>query len=78
MVSRGEVQSLNTNSQQKPYDGTLKGLFGEQAAWIIPYLLPAVKLQGDSWDAEHNIEINRSTLQVDLLYKALYRQDHVR
>jgi len=74
---------LKNNPNQQLYDGTLKGLFGEQAAWIIPYLLPMARLEAtplgaeEETKAELNIEINRTTLKADLLYKALYRQRHI-
>lgn len=78
MILRGAVSPLETHHlPHKPYDGTLKGLLGAQAPWIVPYLLPGAKLQIDPWDGERNIEINRSTLQVDLLYKALYRHQYI-
>lgn len=68
---------MKNHPYQQPYDSTLKGLFGEQAAWIIPYLLPMAELKGDPLDAEHNIEINRTTLKADLLYEAFYKWRHV-
>ncbi|HWS82642.1 MAG TPA: hypothetical protein VN207_00115 [Ktedonobacteraceae bacterium] len=83
---------MRNNPYQQPYDGTLKGLFGKQAALIIPYLFPMIRLEATPLEAEDepgeeagakekaekktgaelNIEINRSTLKADLLYRAFY------
>ena len=74
---------MKNNPNQQQYDGTLKGLFGEQAAGIIPYLLPMAQLEATPLGAEKetgaelNIEINRTTLKADLLYKALYKWRHI-
>src|SRR5712692_9205919 len=55
------------------YDNTLKALFGEEAAEIIPTLLPGATLVG-----ECNIEIDRSKLQADLVYNILRKgQPHI-
>lgn len=51
-----------------PYDGTLKALFGDEAAEILPLLLPGTELLHD-----HNIEIDRTTLKADLVYNTLYK-----
>jgi hypothetical protein len=74
---------LTNYPHHQVYDSTLKGLFGEQAAWIVPYLLPMAKLEATPLEAEEeteaqlNIEINRTTLKADLLYKALYKYKHI-
>ena len=50
------------------YDQTLKALFGEEVAEILPLLLPEAEYLG-----EQNIEIDRSILKADLVYQARYR-----
>jgi len=51
-----------------PYDSSLKALFGEEAAEILPHLIPGTELLHD-----HNIEIDRSQLKADLVYNTLYK-----
>src|SRR5579884_1971296 len=51
-----------------PYDSSLKALFGEEAAEILPHLIPGTELLHD-----HNIEIDRSQLKADLVYNVKYR-----
>lgn len=48
------------------YDTTLKSLFGEEAAKIVPMLVP-----GTQWIDEKNIELDRSTLKADLVYNVI-------
>ena len=50
------------------YDSTLKMLFGDEAADILPLLIPGTELLHD-----HNIEIDRSQLRADLVYNILYK-----
>jgi hypothetical protein len=55
------------------YDGTLKALFGSDAAEILPILLPGTELLHDQ-----NIELDRSQLRADLVYNILYdRLPHI-
>src|SRR5215471_1754874 len=54
--------------QVQPYDGTLKTLFGDEAAEILPQLLPGTELLHDQ-----NIEIDRTTLKADLVYNTRYK-----
>jgi hypothetical protein len=88
---------LKNDPEQQLYDATLKGLFEEQAAGIVPYLLPLAQLEAIPLEveeeaeneteegtevekkagAELNIEINRSTLKADLLYRLLYKHKHI-
>lgn len=63
-VSEQEVQ---------PYDRALKSLFGDEAAEILPNLVPESEFLG-----EENIEIDRTTLKADLVYHILYKgQPHI-
>ena len=74
---------MTNHPRHQVYDSTLKGLFGEQATWIVPYLLPMAQLEAtplgaeEETEAQLNIEINRTTLKADLLYKALYKYKHI-
>jgi hypothetical protein len=52
-----------------PYDRTLKALFGDEAAEILPQLLPGTELLHDQ-----NIEIDRTTLKADLVYNTHYKR----
>jgi hypothetical protein len=54
--------------QAPVYDSTLKALFGDEAAEIVPRLIPGTELLHD-----HNIEIDRSQLRADLVYNVKYR-----
>jgi hypothetical protein len=55
-------------SQPHEYDNTLKALFGDEAAEILPHLLPGAEVI-----SEQNIEIDRSKLRADLVYNIIYR-----
>jgi len=74
---------LKDNTQAKSlkqpqlYDTTLKALFGDEATQIIPYLLPGAELLGEPSDEERNIEIDRSTLKADLVYRIRYKGELV-
>ncbi len=57
-----------TQRESQPYDRALKSLFGDEAAEILPRLIEGVELIG-----EQNIEIDRSTLRVDLVYNVMYK-----
>jgi hypothetical protein len=54
--------------QSQPYDRALKSLFGNEAAEILPNLLP-----GSIYIDEQNIEVDRTTLRADLVYNIRYR-----
>lgn len=59
--------------QPQQYDSTLKALFSNEAAEILPRLLPHIELLG-----EQNIEIDRTTLKADLVYFTHYKgQPHI-
>jgi hypothetical protein len=57
----------NTREPQE-YDNSLKALFGDEAATILPQLLPGTELID-----EQNIEIDRSKLRADLVYIHCYQ-----
>ncbi len=57
-----------SQDQSQPYDRALKSLFGNEAAEILPNLLP-----GSAFIGEQNIEIDRTTLRADLVYNIQYR-----
>jgi hypothetical protein len=57
-----------SQDQSQPYDRALKSLFGNEAAEILPNLLP-----GSTYISEQNIEIDRTTLRADLVYNIQYR-----
>ena len=60
-----------TDSAKKdshPYDSLVKHLFRSEARQIVRLLLPGAELVGDV-----NIEIDRSTLRVDLALKIRYK-----
>ena len=56
------------SQQYQPYDSALKSLFGNEAAEILPNLLP-----GSEFISEQNIEVDRTTLKPDLVYNIHYR-----
>ncbi len=67
-MAQPRKKASKENSKQIPeYDCTLKALFGEEAAEILPILLPGTQLLSD-----HNIEIDRSQMRADLVYNILY------
>jgi predicted transposase YdaD len=61
-------------SDSKPYDSTLKALFGELVGEIIPCLLSDARLQEGLPYNECNVEVNRTTLSIDLGYWILYKE----
>jgi len=54
--------------EPQEYDNSLKALFGDEAATILPQLLPGTELID-----EQNIEIDRSKLRADLVYNVLQK-----
>ena len=55
------------------FDQTLKALFGKEVADILPLLVPEARVLD-----EQNIELDRTTLKADLVYKASYKgQPHI-
>lgn len=57
----------STHNDPQPYDSLVKHLFRSEAKEIIPLLLQGAEVLSDQ-----NIEIDRSTLKVDLALKILY------
>ena len=55
-------------TQHQPYDHALKSLMGDQAAEIIPQLVPEAELV-----IEQNVEIKRELLRADLVYRIQYK-----
>jgi hypothetical protein len=60
--------TIMSQNESQPYDRALKSLLGDEVAEILPNLLP-----GSEFIDDHNIEIDRSTLQADLVYNIQYR-----
>ena len=58
----------SAKKDSQPYDSLVKHLFRSEAGKIIRLLLPGAELVGDV-----NIEIDRSTLRVDLALKICYK-----
>lgn len=62
-----------SEQEVQPYDRALKSLFGDEAAEILPNLVPESEFLH-----EENIEIDRTTLKADLVYDILYKgQPHI-
>jgi len=57
----------SAKKDSQPYDSLLKHLFRSEAGKIVPLLLQGAELISDK-----NIEIDRSTLRVDLALKIRY------
>ncbi len=64
-----DKQKQPKQKQAQEYDNTLKVLFGDEAAQILPRLVPGTQVH-----EEKNIEIDRSQLKADLVYRAKYRR----
>ena len=54
--------------EHQQYDSALKSLLGEEAAEIVPKILPESELV-----SEQNIEIDRTTLKADVVYNIKYK-----
>jgi hypothetical protein len=52
------------NPAHQPYDCTLKGLFKEEADGILSYLVPGLRLIGRPLEAERNVEIVRTVVNL--------------
>ncbi len=61
--------------ESKPYDGILKALFGEQAEEIVSSLLPEAHRPEGLVDTELNVELNRTTLSIDIGRHIMYKGD---
>ncbi len=67
LSNKNEKEHDSMSKQHQPYDSALKSLFGNEAAEILPNLLP-----GAEFISEQNIEIGRTTLKPDLVYNIQY------
>ncbi len=71
-VRRSKGQNPPEEPQSKkdahPFDNLTKALFGLDGAKIIPELIPGVRVE-----AAQNIEIDRSKLKADLVFKIWYK-----
>ena len=71
-VHRSKGQKPPEEPQPKkdahPFDNLTKALFGLDGAKIIPELIPGVRVE-----AAQNIEIDRSKLKADLVFKIWYK-----
>jgi len=74
---KGGAYHLENNKEAQPYDSLLKALFGKEASEIISTLLPGAELLGDPRDEEQNIEIDRSMLKADLIFRIRYQAELV-
>jgi hypothetical protein len=74
-LSKNKRKPTKKSNDSKPFDSTLKALFGKQAEEAIACLLPDARLQGGLPDDELNVEINRNTLSIDLGYGILYKRE---
>lgn len=59
---------MRPRTEPQHYDNTLKALFGDEAAQILPQLLSETELAG-----EQNIGIDRSKLKTDLVYNIKHK-----
>ena len=68
--SKGQNPSEEPQPKKDPhlFDNLTKALFGLDGAKIIPELIPGVQVE-----AAYNIEIDRSKLKADLVFKILYK-----
>jgi hypothetical protein len=68
-VERAERKEMqHSSSEPHAYDNSLKALFGDEVAQILPKLLPDAEVV-----SEQNIEIDRTKLKADLVYNIVYR-----
>jgi hypothetical protein len=67
-ISRKGGKLVKQKQQTQIYDETLKSLFGQEIAEILPILLP-----GAEFLSESNIEIDRTIVKADLLFWARYK-----
>jgi hypothetical protein len=59
---------MSSAADTQPYDGSIKTIFKNDAANILPHLLP-----GTIWQETLDIEVLRSPMRVDRVYRVLYR-----
>jgi hypothetical protein len=59
---------MSSAADTQSYDGSIKTIFKNDAANILPHLLP-----GAIWQETLDIEVLRSPMRVDRVYRVLYR-----
>jgi predicted transposase YdaD len=69
---KGKKKEQVANPQPKvdtqPYDNDTKALFGQDGARIVPELVVGAEVV-----AAHNVEVDRSKLKVDLVFRIIYQ-----
>lgn len=69
---RSKEKKTSSNPAPKvdtqPYDNDIKALFGQDGAHIVPELIAEAQVL-----AAHNVEVDRSKLKVDLVFRILYQ-----
>src|SRR3954452_20154592 len=73
MITNCQKKKQEAPKESKPYDGILKALFGEQAEEIVSSLLPEVHRPEGLADNELNVELNRTTLSIDIGRHIIYK-----
>jgi len=63
--------------ESKPYDSLVKALFGEQSEEVISSLIAEVHQPEGLTDDELNVELNRTTLSIDIGRHIIYKEDSV-
>ncbi|GHO92466.1 hypothetical protein KSF_025140 [Reticulibacter mediterranei] len=59
---------MSSAADTQSYDGSIKTIFKNDAANILPHLLP-----GAIWQETLDIEVLRSPMRVDWVYRVLYK-----
>lgn len=73
MAKRRQIRNEPTQDQQQPYDNLLKSLLKGRERQMLPYFLSGVE-----YLETLDIEVIRTTLRVDRVYKVMYQgQEHV-
>ncbi len=63
--------------ESKPYDSLVKALFGEQSEEVISSLISEAHRPEGLTDDELNVELNRTTLSIDIGRHIIYKGDSV-
>ncbi len=61
--------------ESKQFDGLVKALFGEQSEEAIASLIAEVQRPDGLTDDELNVELNRTTLSIDIGRHMIYKGD---
>jgi hypothetical protein len=67
---RGGLELAKRKHPAQEYDQTLKALFGQEVAEILPILLPEAEFV-----SEHNVELDRTIIKADLVFRGLYKKE---